>query len=769
MKRVFARARFRVMMLAVAIGLAHSSAGAHPAMADPVEYPFVPGFDRFYAPEDDDAHLADGGMLLIEELNCWSCHGVPDAWAARLRARAKLSLVGVGNRLSADDLWLFIRSPQHRKKGTTMPGQFSGPDRDDKALEAIVQYLSSLKTEVKKYPEGDVENGRKLYHTIGCGACHVPAKVEDYRPPEAPANVTIEQPSLPSVPVLFADRYDRNALIDFLLDPLKTRPDGRMPSAKLTVQEAADIAAYLQINREPLQANERAVLKVAPPTPEEGHKAFLSMKCFVCHDTGDAGAKTIGDSTGLLPGGPFQWLKAQTDRGCLSMEKKAGIPDYGLSDFQKRAIKLALVRMQSKQAPPTLSVHDKVDTEFTRMNCYACHEWQNKGGLEEARGQYFTVLDPTAHSLGELGRLPPKLDMVGRKLTRAWFEKLLWGEGGGVRPYMTARMPRFGEANAAPLISLLQAASVRDKPIKIDISGLLKHQRGEAGRILMGVGPGGLGCVSCHGLKDRKGLGVAVINLTHTTQRLQSEYFKELLLNPQATQQGTLMPPLFLGRKKADQEIEMLWTYLKEIDQSRLPEGLLQTGDYELKPEKEKRPIVFRTFLVGAGMQAVAVGFPQRMHAAFDALEVRWALTWKGRFLDAQSTWEERAMTPAKPLGDKVETLPLRMSLARLGSASDAWPEACGVSAGYTFKGYRIAKDGVPTFLYWLENIAVEDTLRPSADGKMWKRTVVARLAGIAGTNPPPNWYFLGLGKDAKPVPLQWKDGVATMEEEVQP
>ncbi|WP_218280383.1 c-type cytochrome [Verrucomicrobium spinosum] len=111
------------------------------------------------------------------------------------------------------------------------------------------------------------------------------------------------------------------------------------------------------------------------------------------------------------------------------------------------------------------------------------------------------------------------------------------------------------------------------------------------------MGTGGLGCVSCHGLKDRKSLGVPVINLTHTVHRLTPEYFKELLLNPQVTQPGTLMPPLFMGRKKADQEIEQLWTYLKELDQSRLPEGLLQTGDYEIKPEKSVRPVVFRTFL----------------------------------------------------------------------------------------------------------------------------------------------------------------------------
>lgn len=759
----FAQLRCAATLCVLAATAMAVSVHAHPAMADPVDYPLVSGFDRFNAPEDDDAHLADGGLLLISELNCVSCHAAPETWKERLPGRAKQSLAGAGSSLSADDLWLFVRSPQHRKKGTTMPGQFSGDDRDDVALEAMVQYLSSLKSELKKYPEGDVENGRKLYHTVGCVACHVPAKVEDYRPAEAPANVTIEQPSLPSVPVLFADRYDRNALVAFLLDPLGTRRDGRMPSTKLTEQEAADIAAYLQINREPMQVPERAVLKVKSPTVEDGRKAFVKMNCVACHETGDANLPTAPEVAAAKP-----LANCRVDQGCLAGSKRSGVPDYGLSEFQKRALKLALAKLKGKAAPPVASAHDKVDAVLTRMNCYACHEWQNKGGLEEARGQYFTVLDPTAHSLGELGRLPPKLDIVGRKLTRAWFEKLLWGEGGGVRSYMTARMPRFGEANAAPIIPLLQEACVREKPIKMDTSGLLKHQRGESGRQLIGVGQGGLGCVSCHGLKDRKGLGVAVINLTHTVDRLQPEYFKELLLNPQLTQQGTLMPPLFLGRKKADQEIEMLWTYLKEIDQSRLPEGLLQTGDYELKPEKEKKPIVFRTFLVGAGMQAVALGTPQGLHAAFDSLEVRWALTWKGKFIDAQTTWEERAMTPAKPLGENVQSLPVRMPLAKLGSASDAWPETYGVGAGYSFKGYRMAKDGVPTFLYEVQGLKVEDEMRPAAEGKVWKHTVTVR-AEKGREDEMRNWYFLGLGKDAKPMSLEWKDGVVIITEEVQP
>ena len=132
-----------------------------------------------------------------------------------------------------------------------------------------------------------------------------------------------------------------------------------------------------------------------------------------------------------------------------------------------------------------------------------------------------------------------------------------------------------------------------------------------------------------------------------------------------------------------------------KMDATTVAAGLLLGG---------KQPIVFRTFLEGAGMQAVAVGFPQQIHVAFDALESRWALAWKGRFLDAMTTWEERAMTPAKLLGTKPVDMPLRMPLARLTSASDAWPDACGADA------YALRDDGElrNAFLFHVQD-AVEE------------------------------------------------------------
>ena len=265
-------------------------------------------------------------------------------------------------------------------------------------------------------------------------------------------------------------------------------------------------------------------------------------------------------------------------------------------------------------------------------------------------------------------------------------------------------MPNFGQAQTEMLIGLLAEADKPEKPVSIDVSGLQKHHRAELGRKLMGST--GLACIACHGLKDKKSLGPPVIRLTHTVERLQPGYFKELLLNPQMTQKGTVMPPMFAGRKKADQEIESIWTYLRELDGQPLPEGLLSTEDFELKPEKAGKPIVFRSFIEGAGTHAIGVGFPQGVHAAFDAVECTWRVVWRGRFLDAMSNWQSREMEPIKPLGTDVKTLPV---------PARARPD---------FSGYRIDKDGVPTMLYTLGGKAMEDRIEVAKDGKNLTRII---------------------------------------------
>lgn len=667
-----------------------SQAKAHPLQAEPINHAYSFTFDQYNLPEDPDEHVVEGGYLLLGELNCTACHAVPKSWQERLAAKPGPNLSGVGSRLDADTLWLLIRSPQHRKKGTQMPGLFAGEEGDAEKVEALTEFLSSLKQDVKEMPSGDIERGKELYHKVGCVACHEPAT--DFKPAKVASDAEPDKPGLASVPIALADAYSVNALADFLYDPLACRPAGRMPNMRLSKQEAADIAAYLHIGRTAEKATERAALKIAKQGVEKGREVFAQMNCVACH----AGVV----ETPVTQTAAAELVKLKTEGGCLAETQPSGVPRYDFNDLQKRALRLAIEAIKNQDAP-ALTANQKVDWQMTRLNCYACHDRDGKGGPEDPRAQYFGSNDGSAESLGELAHLPPNLDNLGRKLTAGWLKKVLWGEGGSVRPYMDTRMPSFGQAQTEMLLGWLPEADKRETPVEIDISGLGKHHRAEIGRQLMGST--GLACVACHGLKDRKSLGPPVIRLTHTVERLQPEYFKELLLNPQATQVGTMMPPMFMGRKKADLEIESIWIYLKELEGQPLPEGLLSVGDFELKPEKEGHPIIFRSFIEGAGTHAIAVGFPQGVNATFDAAQSRWTQVWRGRFLDAMSNWQSREMMPIKPLGTDVKAL----------------PEATGTR---DFVGYRLDAQGVPTFLYKLDGQDVEDTLRPAKDGKNFER-----------------------------------------------
>ncbi len=731
---------------------------AHPAQALPVDYPLVVGFERFYSADDDETYLVEGGMLLLNELNCVRCHKPPEKLKTRLQGRQGTNLEGVGSRMDALDIELMIRNPRFVKRGTIMPSLFAGADRNLEDIKALKHYLASQKKKVKVMPKGDEEEGRVLYHETGCVACHAPET--GYRPKGLPEGVKLELLGLPSVPLSMVDRYSRDALGRFLLSPQHLRPSGRMPGMKLSEQEAANLATYLKSGpqvkipkelQSEIDGGNQFVLDAK--LAKRGHEVFLKKKCVACHAAPGSEKLSVKSAKALAE---LEFVKRA---GCLAeVPSEGGVPWFYLDELQIKAMQLAL-KYLSKQGNESLA--QKIDHTMMRYDCYACHSRDGKGGPETSREPFFGVRDIGAMSLGRWGNLAPPLDMVGRKLTPEWFEKMLWGEGGEVRPYVSTRMPQFSKADVGHLIAAFEKVDVKEVPMEIDVSGLPKYQRGHFGRDLMGTNEKGLGCVNCHGLKGVKSLGAPVIDLTHTVQRLRPEYFKELLLDPQATNPGTLMPPMFLERKKANQEIEQLWTYLKEIDQRRLPDGLLKGDDYEMKPDKEGRPIVFRTFLEGVGTQAIAVGFPGGINAAFDAEEVRWKIAWRGKFVDALGTWDDRYCTPAVPLGEKVEVLGDWMPLGEWNSGVlKQVPESLGPEAGFEMKGFRLDKQGVPTFLYQWKGISVEDRLEPMKQNKGLKRTVV-----LTGKNKEMGTYFRGLKKGSKVKTVKFENEKAVIEE----
>jgi hypothetical protein len=344
------------------------------------------------------------------------------------------------------------------------------------------------------------------------------------------------------------------------------------------------------------------------------------------------------------------------------------------------------------------------------------------------RNRFFDVLEDT--DLGDEGRLPPRLDGVGAKLTRPSLENALRGRI-AVRPQIATRMPDYGPVIAAGLAAWLEQADKRPAPA-VERTG-----RNGFGRELVGMK--GLGCIGCHNLKGRRSGGIGASDLAEAPRRLRAEWFRDFLIDPAKFHPGTRMPSFWpggdaslrrvLGGNTARQ-IDSIWVYLLELNQSRLPEGMEEKGRFELRPAG--RPIVMRTFLDAAGTHGIAVGYPEGIHASFDALDVRWSQAWRGRFLDAENTWDNRFNPVTRPLGEAVVALPLPAAIVRADG-----PSPC------SFGGYRLGAEGVPSFLYSCDGVDVEDRLEPDATGRSLRRTVKVRgtksglyfLAALAASN----------------------------------
>ena len=197
-------------------------------------HPVVPGFERFHEGPGSDA--VAGGLILLGELNCTSCHEAGGAIEGQvLRKRAPI-LDSVGSRVRPEYLRAFLDDPHAVKPGTTMPDLLGALPAGEKAetVEALVHFLASTGRIAEIAVDARaIANGKKLYHEIGCVACH------GRRSPDAPSLAS----SMPLGDL--ASKYTVSSLTAFLRDPLKVRPSGRMPALNLVKKEPHELACYL--------------------------------------------------------------------------------------------------------------------------------------------------------------------------------------------------------------------------------------------------------------------------------------------------------------------------------------------------------------------------------------------------------------------------------------------------------------------------------------------------------------------------------------------
>ncbi len=490
------------------------------------------------------------------------------------------------------------------------------------------------------------------------------------------------------------------------------------------------------------KADDPDALAFKPDLALKGKTLFTSAGCASCHQMSD-GKKPIASE---LIAAPLAKLKGEG--GCLSEKPIKDRPYYALNSAQAKALKAAIVTPPAADKTPA----GVIAQAMTTFNCYACHTRDKIGGREDELDKSFQTTQP---EMGDEGRLPPPLEGVGAKLTADYFKHLL-DKGVHDRGYMHTRMPGFGLANVG---SLVEAFATLDKMPKLEAVSFKEstNRVKSVGRHLSGNQA--FGCAKCHTFNGIKAEGVQGIDMTLMPKRLQHDWFRAYVANPQSFRPGTRMPSAFVDGKSqlpnlldgtANTQVEAIWLYLQDGSSARPPVGM---GAQSLPLVPLVNAIIYRNFIQGAGSRAIAVGYPERTHLAFDANEMRLAMLWQGAFIDAARHWTDRGVGYEGPLGDNVLHLTGGAPFALLPKADAAWPTGTAKTLGYKFLGYRLTPDDRPTFLYAMDGIKIEDFPNPTAG----KEGILRRQINVTAEKASEGLHFRVMaGSKIEPLKDGW-------------
>lgn len=300
----------------------------------------------------------DPGEYLLSEMNCAACH---DAGAVKQRLASRPSpRLDAAHGVKVTPQWLrdFLLNPQAEKPGTLMPDMLASVEEPKRAevAEALTHYLVSLRDSKKSPPVGQsaaaINLGRTLYHTVGCVQCHAPEELPAGKPDAKDELAEITKTSVPLGDL--TKKYTVTELADFLRDPLKSRPGGRMPSLKLDPAEARAISMYLLRSQAP--AGEDARLsgltyeyyeEQLPELPEfdrltpktTGHADTITLA--VAERKNDFALQFHG-LISITTAGEYEFFTKSDDGSRLFIDGKQVVENGGIHPEQERNGKLKL-------------------------------------------------------------------------------------------------------------------------------------------------------------------------------------------------------------------------------------------------------------------------------------------------------------------------------------------------------------------------------------------------------------------------------------------
>lgn len=429
----------------------------------------------------------------------------------------------------------------------------------------------------------DAAEGKKLFDTRGCLACHTMFDREIGQVDLDSDATYLPYNRLDRLTKELFDGGDLSAVASkrpagfferWLADPSQINAHHRMPTTALGQLERADVALYLASLTG--SADQPQLSTSEPEAPEgnavRGKELLAAHRCGACHKLPAA----LGEFKPLEKSLSSQ---SRWDVGCLAApDASRHVPGFQLTAGQRRALKVywtASHRASTQSANAAAAdaqrspVATPSDLLLAQKNCTACHARGAGQGIAPRTVQLVSVESDLAALLPALQ--PPSLTGVGDKLHEPALRAAIEQSEPSRRPWLEIRMPKYA-LDAAERDQLIAHFIARDRiPERPSHHQALEDDvvtRAAAGRLVTSEG---FGCQSCHQIGKQLPPTVALnargTDLTMLGDRIRREWFDRWVRNPVRIVPRMEMPAIqtpvhgVLG-DDLDRQIDSVWEML---------------------------------------------------------------------------------------------------------------------------------------------------------------------------------------------------------------
>ena len=503
------------------------------------------------------------GEKLFEQVGCIGCHLV-EGYGDLPRVGPYLRRISA--KVNADWLVDWVENPHNYRPRTKMPNFYF----DRAQAEAVAGYLLSVSQQESDawlaehpMPKGVggaggalARRGAELADSLGCRGCH------GFADGESPALLGEKKDVAPNLSNI-AEKTSPRWLYHWLKNPHDFSPEARMPSLRLSDEEARALVAYLSTLGKKA-GDDTAMRKklLMPDNVERGEALVRKFGCAGCHNIPGMEAESrIGVELSVFGSKPREELffgnrtdiphtwrdwtfnKINEPRIYETDRIEQVMPHFDLSESDIDAILVFLVsriegKVPASYRPADVAIEETIrdgQRVVERYNCVGCHVINGKGGAILARYEERPNL------------APPILNGEGAKVQANWLYGFLQRPI-PLRPWLQVRMPTFGlnDEDSAKLVRYFAALDGIENPyVHVDPVGL-DEEYVAAGELLASADY--FACFTCHQQGDKKPDGPQdgwAPDLAMAHERLNPDWIVEWIKDPQALLPGTGMPGFY--------------------------------------------------------------------------------------------------------------------------------------------------------------------------------------------------------------------------------